>query len=41
MAKLRVHNFVISLDGYGAGPIQDLRNHRPTTVSGESRFDQC
>ena len=23
MPKLRVHNFAISLDGYGAGPQQD------------------
>jgi len=26
MSKLRVHNFAISLDGYGAGPGQDLDN---------------
>jgi dihydrofolate reductase len=26
MAKLRVHAFAISLDGYGAGPGQDLQN---------------
>jgi len=26
MAKLRVHNFSISFDGYGAGPDQDLDN---------------
>ncbi len=26
MPKLRVHNFAISLDGYGAGPNQDLDN---------------
>jgi dihydrofolate reductase len=26
MPKLRVHNFSISLDGYGAGPGQDLEN---------------
>lgn len=26
MPKLRVHNFAISLDGYGAGPNQDLEN---------------
>jgi dihydrofolate reductase len=26
MAKLRVHGFSISLDGYGAGPHQDLEN---------------
>lgn len=26
MAKLRVHNFSISIDGYGAGPNQDIAN---------------
>ena len=26
MTKLRVHAFSISLDGYGAGPQQDLAN---------------
>lgn len=26
MPKLRVHNFAISIDGYGAGPNQDLDN---------------
>jgi dihydrofolate reductase len=26
MSKLRVHGFTISLDGYGAGPHQDLQN---------------
>jgi dihydrofolate reductase len=26
MSRLRVHNFSISLDGYGAGPKQDLAN---------------
>src|SRR5947207_2446845 len=26
MAKLRVHNFAISLDGYGAGPRQGLKD---------------
>jgi dihydrofolate reductase len=26
MSKLRVHNFSISLDGYGAGPSQDVNN---------------
>ncbi len=30
--KLRVHNFAISLDGYGAGPNQDLDN--PLGVGG-------
>src|SRR5262245_27185549 len=33
MAKLRVHNFSISLDGYGAGPDQALEN--PLGVDGE------
>ncbi|HLZ72559.1 MAG TPA: dihydrofolate reductase family protein [Dehalococcoidia bacterium] len=32
MPKLRVHNFSISLDGYGAGPRQDLDN--PLGVGG-------
>jgi dihydrofolate reductase len=32
MAKLRVHCFAISLDGYGAGPDQDLAN--PLGVGG-------
>jgi dihydrofolate reductase len=26
VSKLRVHNFAISLDGYGAGPNQDMEN---------------
>jgi hypothetical protein len=26
VSKLRVHSFAISLDGYGAGPGQDLQN---------------
>jgi len=26
MPKLRVHNFSVSLDGYGAGPAQDIAN---------------
>ena len=26
MSKLRVHSFTISLDGYGAGPNQDVKN---------------
>jgi dihydrofolate reductase len=34
MSKLRVHNFSISLDGYGAGPNQDLTN--PLGVGGEA-----
>src|SRR5437762_7551342 len=33
MSKLRVHNFAISLDGYGAGPRQG-REH-PLGVGGE------
>jgi len=32
MSKLRVHGFSISLDGYGAGPVQDLEN--PLGVGG-------
>ena len=34
MAKLRVHGFSISLDGYGAGPNQDLAN--PLGVGGRA-----
>ena len=34
MPKLRVHGFAISLDGYGAGPRQDLDN--PLGVGGEA-----
>ncbi len=34
MPKLRVHNFSISLDGYGAGPNQSLEN--PLGIGGES-----
>jgi dihydrofolate reductase len=37
MSKLRVHNFAISLDGYGAGPRQDLEN--PLGVGGEELHD--
>jgi dihydrofolate reductase len=33
MAKLRVHNISVSLDGYAAGPAQDLQN--PLGVGGE------
>jgi dihydrofolate reductase len=33
MGKLRVHNIAISIDGYGAGPNQDLGN--PLGVGGE------
>ena len=32
MSKLRVQSFAISIDGYGAGPNQDLQN--PLGVSG-------
>jgi hypothetical protein len=32
MTKLRVHSFAISIDGYGAGPHQDLAN--PLGVGG-------
>src|SRR4029078_3970434 len=34
MAKLRVHGFSVSLDGYGAGPNQDLEN--PLGVGGRA-----
>jgi dihydrofolate reductase len=34
MSKVRVHAFTISLDGYGAGPDQDLKN--PLGVGGET-----
>ena len=34
MPKLRVHTFAISIDGYGAGPNQDLPN--PLGVGGEA-----
>jgi dihydrofolate reductase len=37
MPKLRVHCFAISLDGYGAGPDQDLQN--PLGVGGEALHD--
>ena len=33
MPKLRVHNFAVSLDGYGAGPNQDLDNAPPWGTS--------
>ena len=33
MTELRVHNFSISLDGFAAGPIQDLEN--PLGIGGE------
>jgi dihydrofolate reductase len=34
MPKLRVHTFAISIDGYGAGPNQDLRH--PLGIGGEA-----
>jgi dihydrofolate reductase len=37
MSKLRVHSFSISIDGYGAGPGQDLEN--PIGVGGLKVFD--
>ncbi|MGH7751451.1 MAG: dihydrofolate reductase family protein, partial [Gemmatimonadales bacterium] len=37
MTKLRVHAFAISLDGYGAGPIQNLEN--PLGVGGLALHD--
>jgi len=37
VSRLRVHSFSISLDGYGAGPNQDLQN--PLGVGGPELFD--
>jgi len=37
VSRLRVHSFSISLDGYGAGPNQDLQN--PLGVGGPALFD--
>jgi dihydrofolate reductase len=37
MSRLRVHNFAISLDGYGAGPKQDRDD--PLGVGGEALHD--
>lgn len=37
MSKLRVHAFAISVDGYGAGPSQSLKE--PLGVGGESLHD--
>ena len=37
MSKLRVHSFSISIDGFGAGPDQDLEN--PIGVGGLKVFD--
>jgi dihydrofolate reductase len=37
VSRLRVHSFSISIDGYGAGPHQDLQN--PLGVGGAALFD--
>jgi dihydrofolate reductase len=37
VSRLRVHSFAISIDGYGAGPNQDLQN--PLGVGGPALFD--
>ena len=37
MSKLRVHSFSVSIDGYGAGPNQDLDH--PLGVGGPALFD--
>jgi dihydrofolate reductase len=37
MPRLRVHSFSISIDGYGAGPNQDLEH--PLGLRGEELFD--
>ena len=37
MSRLRVHGFAVSIDGYGAGPNQDLQH--PLGVGGELLFD--
>ncbi|HTO88446.1 MAG TPA: dihydrofolate reductase family protein [Thermoanaerobaculia bacterium] len=37
MSRLRVHSFSISIDGFGAGPNQDLQN--PLGVNGPELFD--
>ncbi|HJU23793.1 MAG TPA: dihydrofolate reductase family protein [Casimicrobiaceae bacterium] len=37
MSKLRVHSFSVSIDGYGAGPHQNLDN--PLGVGGPALFD--
>ena len=37
MSKLRVHSFAISIDGYGAGPSQDLEH--PLGVNGEDLME--
>jgi dihydrofolate reductase len=37
VAKLRVHTFSVSIDGYGAGPCQDLQH--PLGIGGPELFD--
>lgn len=37
MSKLRVQSFSMSIDGYGAGPSQDLQH--PLGVGGADLFD--
>ncbi len=37
MSRLRVHSFTVSIDGFGAGPNQDLLN--PLGVRGPELFD--
>jgi dihydrofolate reductase len=37
VSRLRVHTFAISIDGFGAGPSQDLQN--PLGVGGPELFD--
>jgi len=37
MSRLRVHGFAISIDGFGAGPDQDLQN--PLGVAGPELFE--
>lgn len=37
MSRLRVHSFAISVDGYGAGPSQDLQH--PLGVNGEDLME--
>ena len=37
VSRLRVHSFSISIDGYGAGPSQDLEH--PLGVGGPELFD--
>jgi len=37
MSRMRVHTFSISIDGYGAGPNQDLEH--PLGVGGQELFD--